>query len=58
MGAQIFLHPLYTRLFGHGGTRPVGLRWVARAESASPATGSPKAHAMEQQDLLRRAFAR
>jgi 2-oxoglutarate dehydrogenase E1 component len=58
MGAQIFLHPLFTRLFGHGGTRPVGLRWVARAESASPATGSPKAHAMEQQDLLSRAFAR
>jgi 2-oxoglutarate dehydrogenase E1 component len=34
-----------------------GLRCVARAESASPATGSDKAHAMEQDQLIKEAFA-
>jgi 2-oxoglutarate dehydrogenase complex dehydrogenase (E1) component-like enzyme len=29
---------------------------VARAESASPATGSPRAHAIEQNQLLQQVF--
>ena len=32
------------------------LRRIARAESASPSTGSAKAHALEEQDLLAAAF--
>jgi 2-oxoglutarate dehydrogenase E1 component len=52
MGAWRFLHEKFGKhLFG---------RWpfavVARAESASPATGSSGAHKMEQQRLIRRAF--
>ena len=39
-----------------GYTRPV--RVVARAASASPATGSSKKHAIEQQALLDAAFTR
>ncbi len=68
MGAYRFLHPIFSRLF-NGDTGTVAspsaavavtktrVRWVARAESASPATGSPKAHAIEQDDLLTRTFA-
>jgi 2-oxoglutarate dehydrogenase E1 component len=52
MGAWRFLHEKFGKhLFG---------RWpfavVSRAESASPATGSSRAHKMEQQRLIRRAF--
>ncbi|HEY3761144.1 MAG TPA: 2-oxoglutarate dehydrogenase E1 component [Verrucomicrobiae bacterium] len=52
MGAWRFLHEKFGKhLFG---------RWpfavVARAESASPATGSHSAHKLEQQRLIRRAF--
>jgi 2-oxoglutarate dehydrogenase complex dehydrogenase (E1) component-like enzyme len=32
--------------------------WISRAESASPATGSHKAHVIEQQQILRAAFER
>jgi 2-oxoglutarate dehydrogenase E1 component len=53
MGARNYLHPLFTRMF-QGGPK---VRWVARPESASPATGSPKAHKMEQERLLDQAFA-
>ncbi|MCA9515786.1 MAG: 2-oxoglutarate dehydrogenase E1 component, partial [Myxococcales bacterium] len=52
MGARNYLHPIFARVFAEGPP----LRWVAREESASPATGSPKAHRMEQEDLLDRAF--
>jgi 2-oxoglutarate dehydrogenase E1 component len=51
MGALPFLLPRLNRLFG---TR---FRWASRDESASPATGSHKAHAIEQQRLLDKAFA-
>ncbi len=33
------------------------LRCVSRPESSSPATGSHKAHALEQQQLIEEAFA-
>ncbi|MFI5035917.1 MAG: multifunctional oxoglutarate decarboxylase/oxoglutarate dehydrogenase thiamine pyrophosphate-binding subunit/dihydrolipoyllysine-residue succinyltransferase subunit [Acidimicrobiales bacterium] len=50
MGAWPFVHhQVHRRL------REVTLRHVARAESASPATGSSLVHAAEQSDLLRRA---
>ena len=52
MGARDFL---YMRLRARAGERAV--RAVTRPESASPATGSFRAHAIEQQELLRRAFA-
>jgi 2-oxoglutarate dehydrogenase E1 component len=52
MGAWRYLHEKFGRhLFG---------RWpfavVARAESASPATGSANAHKLEQRQLIERAF--
>ncbi len=58
MGALNYLHPILTRLFGGAEGRALPVRWAARPESASPATGSPKAHQWEQDDLLKRTFAR
>ena len=52
MGARSYLHPLFTQLF-QGGPQ---VRWVSREASASPATGSAKAHRIEQEDLLDRTF--
>ncbi len=53
MGAWFFL-----RAHEHtdGGGLPLPLSCVARAESASPATGHPKAHDLEQEKLLDEAF--
>ncbi|MCI0408581.1 MAG: 2-oxoglutarate dehydrogenase E1 component, partial [Acidobacteria bacterium] len=51
MGALAFAHPILDRV---AGGRP--LRSVRRSPSASPATGSAKAHAVEQAMLLRLAF--
>ena len=50
MGALSFVQPRLERALG----RPV--RSVKRSPSGSPATGSAKAHAMEQQTLLTLAF--
>ena len=52
MGACPFLHPRLTRLLQGGPP----LRWVCRAESASPATGSSRAHRMEQAEIVDRVF--
>jgi 2-oxoglutarate dehydrogenase E1 component len=51
MGGLAFILPRLARL---GGGRPV--RTVKRSESASPATGSMKAHAIEQSAILSLAF--
>jgi len=50
MGALSFFHPRLERALG----RPV--RSVRRSASGSPATGSAKAHGIEQQTLLTLAF--
>ncbi len=49
MGAYQFLYPRFTQWFADHDAR---LRWVSRAASASPATGSNKAHKIEQEALL------
>ena len=51
MGALFFVQP---RLQQVGGNRPI--RSVTRSASASPATGSGKAHSLEQAALLALAF--
>ena len=53
MGAWSFAHGRLHRLFRDRFT----LTHVSRTESASPATGSAALHQLEQEDLLRRAFA-
>ena len=53
MGAWPFAHHQFHREMRDR----LVLRHVARAESASPATGSGLVHRAEQEDLLRRAFA-
>ena len=50
MGAMFYLHPRLERLAGRR------VRSVRRSASGSPATGSAKAHLMEQQTLLTLAF--
>jgi 2-oxoglutarate dehydrogenase E1 component len=51
MGAATFLRPTLEAL---AGDRP--LRFVSREASASPATGSHNAHAIEQEQILEEAF--
>jgi 2-oxoglutarate dehydrogenase complex dehydrogenase (E1) component-like enzyme len=53
MGAWSFVHGRLHRLVRDR----FALSHVSRAESASPATGSAAMHALEQEDLLRGAFA-
>jgi 2-oxoglutarate dehydrogenase E1 component len=53
MGAWTFVHGRLHRLVRDR----FALSHVSRAESASPATGSAAMHTLEQEDLLRRAFA-
>jgi 2-oxoglutarate dehydrogenase E1 component len=55
MGAAQFVTP---RLEAMIGKRPIAYDMISRAESASPATGSHRAHVMEQQEILGRAFGR
>ena len=53
MGAVRYVRPILERLTGHH-----HIMTVKRSASASPATGSAKAHAIEQETLLRLAFTR
>jgi len=53
MGAATFVQPRFEALLAGGGVR---YRSVARAESASPATGSHKAHVIELHQLLAAAW--
>jgi 2-oxoglutarate dehydrogenase E1 component len=53
MGAATFVAPRIEALLPAG----VRLEVIARVESASPATGSHKAHVIEQQQILAAAFA-
>jgi 2-oxoglutarate dehydrogenase E1 component len=50
MGAATFIIPRLEKSLGRA------VRLVSRVESASPATGSHKAHVMEQERILRAAF--
>jgi len=43
--------------FGHSMFERFPFAGIARAESASPATGSPGSHKLEQQELMQKAFA-
>ena len=52
MGALFFVEPRIERLIGDR-----HLRTVKRSPSASPATGSAKAHQLEHKTLLALAFA-
>jgi len=52
MGALFYVAPRLRRLFGSGRS----VRTIKRSASASPATGSAKAHALEQNTLLALAF--
>jgi 2-oxoglutarate dehydrogenase E1 component len=53
MGAGQFVTPRAQALIAG---RAIAYEMISRAESASPATGSHKAHVIEQQQILRLAF--
>ncbi|MCX5744744.1 MAG: 2-oxoglutarate dehydrogenase E1 component [Proteobacteria bacterium] len=57
MGAAQFVTPKLEALLA-GGRGGISFAMVSRAESASPATGSHKAHVIEQQQILKQAFDR
>ncbi len=54
MGPQFFVAPRLQKLAAQ---RNAGFEAISRLESASPATGSHKAHVIEQQQILKAAFA-
>ncbi len=53
MGAGQFVTPRFHELLAG---KPIAYRFIGRAESASPATGSHKAHVIEQHQILAEAF--
>jgi 2-oxoglutarate dehydrogenase E1 component len=53
MGAGNFVTPRMQKILAG---KPIKYDFIGRAESASPATGSHKAHVLEQQQILRQAF--
>jgi 2-oxoglutarate dehydrogenase E1 component len=53
MGAATFVRPRLEDML----PPTVKLEVIGRAESASPATGSHKAHVIEQEQILKAAFA-
>lgn len=53
MGALFFVRPYLEQIFG-----AKNVTSVKRSPSASPATGSPKAHSFEQETILKFAFAK
>jgi 2-oxoglutarate dehydrogenase E1 component len=55
MGAAQFVAP---RLQALVAGRGIKFELISRAESASPATGSHKAHTIEQKEILGKAFNR
>jgi 2-oxoglutarate dehydrogenase E1 component len=57
MGAGPFVTPRIEAILRERGGN-VKYDWISRAESASPATGSHKAHVIEQQQILKAAFER
>lgn len=54
MGAFHYLFPILLDVLGREVTEK--LKWVSRPATASPATGSGGAHALEQEELLKQAF--
>jgi 2-oxoglutarate dehydrogenase E1 component len=61
MGAGQFVAPRFQELLAahaQAGNPAIRYQLISRAESASPATGSHKAHVMETQQILGQAFSR
>jgi 2-oxoglutarate dehydrogenase E1 component len=56
MGAWLTTSPRLRELLDHLGLRRLNLEYVGRTERASPATGSPKAHQREQDEIVRTCF--
>ncbi|MCX7353739.1 MAG: 2-oxoglutarate dehydrogenase E1 component [Alphaproteobacteria bacterium] len=56
MGAWTFVEPRLETVLAEGGTKSKRPRYIGRAEAASPATGSAKRHAQEQQALVKEAL--
>ncbi len=52
MGASMFMAPRLRDLLGSVGFHEVEVGYLGRTERASPATGSPKVHRTEQQDII------
>lgn len=57
MGAYSFVAPKIDSLLKELGQKRLEIEYVGRTDRASPATGSPKVHAAEQEELIAKAFA-
>lgn len=56
MGAQFFMLPRLRSLLDDLGLKKVRLDYIGRPEKASPATGSPKIHQREQDEIIKKVF--
>lgn len=52
MGSWLFIQPFINDLLSEVGQKTLQVEYVGRAPKASPATGSPSAHAREQQNII------
>jgi 2-oxoglutarate dehydrogenase E1 component len=57
-GAWHFMYPRLHQLSATKGDKAPRVGYIGRAASASPATGLPKAHDLEQKLIIDTAFAR
>ena len=56
MGAWFFVRPHLEQLLAELGLKKMAPEYVGRPHKASPATGSPRVHQREQQDIIERCF--
>lgn len=56
MGAWLTTGPRLKELLNDLGLKKIEVQYVGRTERASPATGSPKAHVTEQEEILHQCF--
>ena len=52
MGAGFYIRPQIKALMEELGLKKIDVEYVGRTDRASPATGSPKAHQREQQEII------
>lgn len=56
MGGYSFMKPRLRELLDELGLKKIEIDYVGRTDRASPATGSPKVHAREQEEIVKKCF--
>ena len=56
MGGYFFVKPLLRELMDDLGLKKIEVEYVGRTDRASPATGSPKVHSREQEEIVKKCY--